>query len=122
MVQPNPAACEQAWQRQLPQQQQQQRRKQPGSAKFQYTRLMAGEMMGLLAEAAKTDKVIRAVYSKQTQKWCGELKHTGNKACHKTNSGEVMIADANMGLWALKQLLLALLQAPLPAGEAAPRC
>jgi hypothetical protein len=117
----SPAVCEQAALQHLyaPPQRQPQRRKQTEPVKLLWSRLMAGQLMVVLEAAAKRDEVIKAVYSKEMHKWCEALKHTGNKAVHATKDGEVTIADANLGLWNLKQLLLALLQAPAGAFERA---
>lgn len=80
---------------------------------------MVGDLMTVIRRAVKEVTQRRgaragpglSLWSQQLKDACRTLQQVGNRASHCTVSGEidVTVADANMSLWSLKQLIEALI-------------
>lgn len=80
-------------------------------------RAMVGDLITVIRRASEDVEQGKATAGAGLRLWSQELKHAcstlqqaGNKASLCTAGGEVTVADANVSLWSLKQLIEALSQ------------
>lgn len=78
------------------------------------SKAMVGELLTVVRGACKKlhkqgNAAGLHMWSQELDDACSALQHAGNQASHRTEAGRVTVADANVALWHLKQLVEALL-------------